>query len=359
MSLTILNVAYPLAPVSADAVGGAEQIIHMLDRGLVDRGYRSLVIACQGSRVAGELVCTAAPSQKFDTRVHAEVAAGHRRVLEMVLARTSVDVVHLHGHDVDMYLPPEGPTVLATLHLPPELLIAHLTEIQRLRTWAHGVSRAQHARLPRVSCLLPPIENGIDIDKLPRATRRGGFAVLLGRICPEKGVHFALEAARLARVPIFVGGAPFPYEEHRRYFEHEVLPRLGRDRRFIGPVSTARKRRLLSAARCVLVPSTAEETSSLVAMEALACGAPVIAFARGALPDIVQHGVTGFVVRSVDEMADAIHRVGEIDSNTCREVARARFSARRMVAQYIERYEEILSWPRVSRFIHPTSLPSA
>jgi glycosyltransferase involved in cell wall biosynthesis len=304
------------------------------------------VLACEGSRVAGQLVSPPRSEDTFDTRVHAEAARRHRRVLETILARQSVDLLHFHGHDFDMYLPPDGPPALATLHLPPELLIAHLTELRRPDTWVHGVSQTQHARLPRVPCLLPPIENGVEVDELPRTTRRRNFALFIGRICPEKGVHLAVEAALLADVPIFIGGALFPYDEHRRYFEHHVQPHLGRRSRFIGRASSLRKRLLLSAARCVLVPSLVEETSSLLAMEALSCGTPVVAFARGALPELVQHGVTGFIVNTVAEMAAAIRRVDEIDPEACRDAARARFSATRMVDQYLDRYEEILSWPR-------------
>ena len=104
-----------------------------------------------------------------------------------------------------------------------------------------------------------------------------------------------------------------------------------RGARHLGPVGFARKRRLLSAARCLLVPSMAPETSSLVAMEALACGTPVIAYRAGALAEIVEHGRTGFLVESTEAMADAIGRAGTIDPETCRRAARARFPLARTV----------------------------
>lgn len=358
MPLTILNVAYPLAPVTPDAVGGVEQIVYALDRGIVAAGHRSIVLACAGSQTAGELVATPLPSLTFDTHVHAKAARQHRRAIDRILATRSVDLVHLHGHDFDMYLPAEGVPTLATLHLPQELLIAHLTMLRRANTWVHGVSRAQHARLPRVPFLLPPIENGVDVDRLPRATRRRGFALVLSRVCPEKGIHLALEAARRARMPLLVAGTTFPYDEHQRYWNEEVRPRLDRDRRFVGPVSRAAKRLLLSAARCLLVPSLVEETSSLVAMEALACGTPVVAFANGALKDIVQHGVTGMLVKGVDEMADAIRRAGDIDGHVCQEQARAEFSAERMVARYLERYQTLRTWSRTAWLSHAMSASS-
>jgi glycosyltransferase involved in cell wall biosynthesis len=162
---------------------------------------------------------------------------------------------------------------------------------------------------------------------------------VLSRICPEKGIHLALNAARRARVPLLIAGRVFDFDSHQRYYHRTIVPQLNRTRRFIGAVGPQRKRRLLAAARCVLVPSIAPETSSLVAMEAMACGTPVVAFASGALTEIVENGVTGYLVDSVEEMADAIAASDRIDSAVCRARARSRFSAGRMVAEYVSLYE--------------------
>jgi glycosyltransferase involved in cell wall biosynthesis len=103
-----------------------------------------------------------------------------------------------------------------------------------------------------------------------------------------------------------------------------------------------RKRRLLAAARALLVPSKARETSSLVAMEALAAGTPVVAYPSGALAGIVEHGRTGFLVEGVEGLAEGLRRAGEIDPEACRAVARERFSAERMVERYLRRYAELV-----------------
>ena len=171
--------------------------------------------------------------------------------------------------------------------------------------------------------------------------RKCRFALTLARVCPEKGLHLALDAARAADAPMLLAGGVFPYPAHQNYFRAEILPRLDRRRRWLGPVGFIRKRRLLAAARCLLVPSLVAETSSLVAMEAAACGTPVIAFARGALPDVVEDGRTGFLVDDVDGMAEAIRRVHLIDPAVCRETARCRFSNERMAAAYIDRYHTL------------------
>lgn len=133
----------------------------------------------------------------------------------------------------------------------------------------------------------------------------------------------------------------FPYELHRRYFESEIRPRLGPEAHFLGPVGWTRKRRLLNAARCLLVPSLTAATSSLVAMEAIACGTPVVAFPAGALPEIVEPGVTGYLVGDAREMARAIHAIGSLDPERCREVARRRFSVERMVRDYFALYHRL------------------
>ncbi|PYQ58699.1 MAG: glycosyltransferase family 4 protein, partial [Acidobacteria bacterium] len=161
------------------------------------------------------------------------------------------------------------------------------------------------------------------------------------RICSEKGYHQALDAAREAGVPLILAGEVFPYEDHRRYFREEIAPRLGPGARFLGPLGLARKRRLLAAARCLIVPSRVAETSSLVAMEALACGTPVVAFRAGALPEIVEHGRTGFLVADVPEMARALRDVETLAPAVCREEAERRFSAETMISRYFDLYRQL------------------
>ena len=341
--LTVLSVAYPLAPVGRDAVGGAEQVLATLDRALVGAGHRSLVVACEGSAVAGELLPIPAACGPLDDAARAAAHAAVRRVLAGVQA----DIVHLHGIDFSAYLPPPGPPALATLHLPPGWYPAAALNPARPDTWLHCVSASQQCALLAVAhtaCVLPPIENGVDVAALG-AVRHGrrGYAVTLGRICPEKNQHAALQAAHLAGVGLLIGGQVFPYPAHRAYFAEAVAPLLDRTRRFLGPLGFARKRRLLAGARCLLVPSTAPETSSLVAMEALACGTPVIAFPSGALEKLVDHGRTGFLVGSAAEMAEAIGRAGQIDADACRAAARARFSQEGMIAGYLAAYDKLVT----------------
>lgn len=338
MTLTVLNVAFPLAPVSEDAVGGAEQVLALIDRALVRAGHRSIVVAAEGSRCAGELVATPRVTGWLDGAARRGAQLRHRAAIERVLQRWPVDVVHVHGLDFEAYVPGPGPAMLATLHLPPSWYAPTVFALERPRSWFNCVSASQRACCPTTAEVIVTIDNGVDLDALRPGEGRGGFVFALGRVCPEKGFHRALDAARRAGAPMLLAGEVFGYVEHRRYFDTCIRPRLDGIRRFIGPVGRARKRALMAAARGVLVPSEVAETSSLVAMEALACGTPVITSGAGALADIVEHGRTGFVVADEAEMAAAIGRLGDIDRAACRRTAEQRFGARRMTDAYLELY---------------------
>jgi glycosyltransferase involved in cell wall biosynthesis len=340
--LTVLSVAYPLAPVGPDAVGGAEQVLTHLDSALVRAGHRSVVVACEGSQAAGALVAVPRPSGELTEAARAAVREAHRRAIVRALDRWSIDLVHLHGIDFHEYLPAPGVPVLATLHLPPAWYPGCALRPQRPRTWLNCVSHSQRAACPPGAAVFGVVENGVPVERLAARQARRNFALALGRVCPEKGFHLALDAAARAGVPMLLAGEVFRYPAHEVYFRGEVEPRLDSRRRFVGPVGFARKRRLLSAARCLLVPSLAPETSSLVAMEALACGTPVVAFPSGALAEIVEHGRTGFLVRGADEMARAIAQCERIDPGACREAARERFSLARMTGRYLRLYEELV-----------------
>jgi glycosyltransferase involved in cell wall biosynthesis len=342
MRLTVLSVAYPFAPVSLDAVGGAEQVLAQLDRALVAAGHRSIVVAREGSAVSGALVPTRPIDGPIDADALTLACARHREAIDAALLRWPVDLMHLHGVDFHTCLPAADVPALATLHLPPAWYPAHALHPTRPRTFVHCVSDSQHRACPTSPALLPPIPNGVPVDALAASIPKGDHALALGRIAPEKGFHLAALAARAASVPLVIAGELFPYPAHQRYFVERLQPLIDGDRvRFVGPVGFAEKRRLLTEARCLLAPSLVPETSSLVAQEALACGTPVIAYPLGALVDVVEPGRTGFLVDDVDAMAAAIGRTGDIDPRDCRRAARERFSLEGMIERYLARYEEL------------------
>ena len=334
MRYTVLSVAYPLVPVSSDTAGGAEQIVWLLDRQIVSAGGRSLVMAAKGSRVSGEWIPTPAWDGAINSEVRAWAAREHRRILNQNLR--GVDIVHFHGLDFHSYLPDGNVPCLATLHLPLDWYPAGIFSDSRIVL--NCVSTSQ-----RTGCPAPArtIHHGVEVSSFGAPYRKKNYALSLGRVCPEKGFHFAIGAARRARVPLLIAGRVFPYQAHERYFQREIAPRLGACVRFAGPAGSRKKRRLLSEAKCLLIPSTVAETSSLVAMESIASGTPVIAFRSGALPEIVEHGRTGFIVAGEAEMAEAIGCVDQLSPDECRCRARDRFSAGRMAREYFEFYREM------------------
>jgi glycosyltransferase involved in cell wall biosynthesis len=340
--LTVLSVAFPFSPVGPCGVGSAERILAELDAALVHEGQRSLVVACAGSLVAGELFSAPMPERALisesDRRWHRwRIQAA----LDRALARHRVDLIHMHGVDFDQHvLPPDIP-VLVTLHAPidwhrPEAWATFADRVQ-----FQCVSHAQRRTCPKLLADVPVIDNGVALPDVRLDRQREDFALALGRISPEKNLHEALEAGTRAGTPVLVGGRVFPNREDGDYFSEKVQPLLNRKgvtHHFLGPVEAERRLRLLARAKCLLQPTRLPETSSLIAMDALSLGTPVIAYRSGALTDIVEDGVTGFLVDNVKEMADAIKRVDQIRPEDCRAAAERRFSRDRMVREYFNLY---------------------
>jgi glycosyltransferase involved in cell wall biosynthesis len=335
--MIVLSVAYPFAPVSLDAAGGAEQVLAMLDRGLTRARHRSLVIAAEGSCVHGELLALPA-DPRFPDAAYARWSAAIRSVIDS----QPVDLVHLHGVDFHRYLPPAGPPVLVTLHLPRSFYPESIVRLPRPNTFFNCVSQSQRASLPAAFSIAGIVENGVPLDLLsgPPCQPRP-YVLAVSRICPEKGLHLAVDAAERAGLPLYLAGKVYSYPEHEQYWRTVLRPRLIPPHRFLGCVGIARKATLMTGARCLLVPSLVPETSSLVAMESLACGTPVIAFPSGALQELIEPGRTGFLVPDVPAMARAIGDVARLDRTQCRAAAAVRFSDERMVREYCRLYQTL------------------
>lgn len=349
MQLTVLSVAFAFAAVGPHAVGGAETILTDIDEALTAAGHRSFVVACEGSRSRGALFSFALPKNgTVDDAVRREAPRQCREAIRRALQSGTVDVAHLHGMDFDTYEVPEEIPKVVTLHLPLGWYAPGALERWRGRALFVCVSESQRQSWPAGAGNVIVIENGVAIPEHWNAGARDEFALVLGRICPEKNQHEALVAGSMAGIPVLIGGHTFPYREHQDYFAKQIAPLLASNgtsshpqHQFLESLRPQEKHNLLSRAKCVLHPTRAPETSSLVAMEALAAGTPVIAYRSGALREIVEDGVTGFLVDDAGEMADAIGRVGALSRARCRAVAERRFSKQRMVQQYLNLYESL------------------
>jgi glycosyltransferase involved in cell wall biosynthesis len=346
MSLRVLSVAFPFAPVSADPVGGAEQVLAQIDRHLVERGHESMVIAVSGSSVRGRLVALPLPAGEWSDAARARQHACVRAAIQRTLAQTRFDLVHCHGVDFADYLPPAGISLLVTLHLPLDRYPTTALRPRRLSTFLQPVSREQCRGAPPDLALLPPIHNGVADNPFALRTRPCETALALGRICPEKGFDDAIRAARMADADLCIAGAVFPWPQHLHYAQEVLAPMLDARRRWIGALQGLRKQWWLARARCVLIASCARETSSLVAMEALAAGTPVIAYPVGAIPELIEDGMTGFLVDGPRAMAAAIKRAGEIDRRACLRAARERCRLADTLDAYLALYMQLTTEAR-------------
>lgn len=342
MQMTVLNISFPLARVSAGTPGGAEQVLAALDRELVHHGHRSLVLAPSGSQCLGRLFELHSYSQVLDDNAKRQSHRRCRAAIKHIIASSPVDIIHFHGLDFYSYLPDGDIPAVVTLHLPPAWYPPEVFRFHRDHLHLVCVSKSQARCCPAGAEIEAVIPNGIHLEDFRPTSRKGKYALCLGRICPEKGFHLALDACTAAHMPLFIAGAVFPYPEHEQYFRESILPRLKNGHRYLGTVGGQRKHDLIAGAQCLIVSSLVEETSSLVAMEAAACGVPVVAFAHGALPEVVRHGRTGFVVENVEQMISALGSVHRIDSAECRKEATGSFKDRRMAAAYIALYSQLL-----------------
>jgi glycosyltransferase involved in cell wall biosynthesis len=278
-------------------------------------------------------------------REHAEqvVAACAERDYALVLDHSG----HFFRHAARV----RGP-VLATLHLPRELYAAqafagHAGNAPQ-NVWFHCVSESQLRDFVDLPRMLGVVRNGIAVERFAASGEGLGeglgagkpgkgkpeYVLWLGRVCPEKAPHLAIAAAERACVPIVLAGQVYPFQWHQQYWEREVKPRIDGWRvRWIELPSFAQKAELLRQARAVLVSSLVGETTSLVALEAMASGTPVIAFRRGALREVVTAG-TGYLVDDVEEMAEACGRLGRIRAEDCRAWVAREYSARAMADGY-------------------------
>ncbi len=333
--MTVLSVGYPLFPVQPDSSGGAEQILGLLDREFCAAGCQSLVLAPESSSVDGRLLPTVRVDGEITPHVLSNAESVHAEVIRDALTRYSIDLIHFHGLDFHTYIPRTTVPMLATLHLP----LAWYPEgmVEQRPILMNCVSKSQAGDTG-----LPVVFNGIDTERFSPVGSKGDYFLWLGRVCPEKGVHLALQAAKEAGVKLLIAGPVHPFASHQEYFRDQVEPLLDKRRRYLGAVEGKHKLRLLAEARALLVTSLVAETSSLVAMEAASSGTAVIALRSGALPEIVEPGRTGFIASRRDQLPDCIEKVAHIAPAECRKVALQRFSSHRMASDYLALYNRIL-----------------
>lgn len=357
----ILYVAYPLLQVCDESAGGAEQILWTLEREMTRSGDNTTVAASAGSRVSGDLFSTGEPCTQRDDYERRKIEH-ENRVVKFVQQRDRegqpFDLVHDMSGSFWKRASEINAPVLATLHLPRSFYPAGSFDNVPGNVSFNFVSESQARSFVDLDALAGVVPNGIaldcfagnDGDEIAAHGRHG--LLWLGRICEEKAPHLALEIAARVGMPITIAGQVYPFSYHQQYFEREVSPRLRTmpNARFVTTPSADLKRHLLQEAQALLITSQADETSSLVAMEAAASGTPVIGLRRGALPEVVKEGITGFLVKNVDQAVWALQKISEINQTACGQHAQKNFSSVTMAEKYSSLYERLVCPEKTMRF---------
>ncbi|MEU8274628.1 glycosyltransferase family 4 protein [Microbispora bryophytorum] len=342
-ALHIAMVAPPWYDVPPRTYGGIEAVTAALVHGLRARGHRVTVIGA--GREVDLRTYDEPPSARigepFPEVVHAAEAARLLRGLD-------VDVVHDHSL--------AGPLTAAG-RLVPTVVTCHNDVSGELGDYYRSlgadvslvaISASQRAAAPGLNWV-GRVHNAVDVAAWPFLERKDDWVLWLGRLSPDKGAHLAIEAARAAGRRILLVGRRAERAEHA-YFRERVEPLLGPDAEYLGEADGPLKNELFSRARCLVLPLLWDEPFGMVMIEAMACGTPVVALRRGAVPEIVADGVTGYVRDTPDELPAAIEAVAALDPHVVRERVARHFDVPVMVEGYERVYRGIVAaTPAASR----------
>ena len=307
--------------------GAWETVASNITEGLAARGWDVTLFATQDSATRARLHAVIDQGYEEDSSVDPKVAE-YLHISEVFEHAAEFDLIHSHYDFMALtYSRLVKTPVLTTIHgfSSPKIMPVY----QKYRD-GYFVSISDSDRAPGLN-YLATVYNGIDLSLYPFQESAGEELVFLGRIHPDKGVHLAIEVARLSGLPLLIAGII----QDKEYFKKEIEPHLdGRQIRYIGSVDVACKNELFAQARVLLHMNTIPERFGLVLAEANAAGVPVIAMDLGSCREVIEDGKTGFLVNGVNQAVEALKRVDTIDRANCRKRVQERFSIETMVQAY-------------------------
>ena len=335
--MRIAIIAPPWVSVPPRLYGGTEVVLDGLARGLQAAGEDVLLYT------TGDSTCPVPRAWVLPEAVGVGTSGSATELRHVVNAYDVVrawgaDVVHDHTLVGPVYADRfDDVTVVTTNHGPFQSELGDYYRAIGHRVPIIAISH-HHASTAGEVPIAAVIHHGVDVEHYRPGPGDGGYAVFLGRMCAEKGVHTAIEVARAAGMPLKIA-AKLQEAQEFAYFEHVVTPLLHDGVEFIGEVGGNDKQDLLGHARCLLNPVGWPEPFGMVMIEALACGTPVVATPNGSVPELVDNGRTGFVGATETDLANGLLRLDELDRGACRAAAVERFSIERMAADHLAVYE--------------------
>jgi glycosyltransferase involved in cell wall biosynthesis len=343
--MRIAQVSPLFESVPPRAYGGTERIASYLTEELVHQGHQVTLFASGDSITQAELVSIVPQSLRLDPHCVDQLAPQLLQLEEVFRQADRFDVIHFHVDYLHFPFSRRQPHPhLTTLH--GRLDIPELPALYR--TYPEmpvvSISDAQRAPLPWLNWQ-GTVHHGLPLDLMTLHERPGDYLAFLGRISPEKGVDRAIEIARRSGRTLRI--AAKVDRADKVYYEDVIKPLLdGPGVEYIGEVGGKDKEEFLGNAHALLFPINWPEPFGLVMIEAMACGTPVIACRRGSVPEVIDDGVTGFIVDDVEGGAAAVERVATLDRRRCRAVLEERFSAARMTRDYLALYHRLLQEDR-------------
>jgi glycosyltransferase involved in cell wall biosynthesis len=342
--LRIAQVAPPMERVPPRAYGGTERVVHELVKELHRRGHEVTTFASGDSDVPGRLIPTVPEALRPAGYTGDAAPYFYLTILDVLDRAGEFDLIHSHLEWASVLLARVAPLpVVSTFHGRLDLPWSEQTFASPVRGLV-AISENQASTHPEVAWA-GVVHNGLTLDDAPFDRRRSDALCFVGRMAPEKGIVEAIEIATAAGRPLRIAAKIGPTGPEQTYYEEIFRPALqaaGPSVEFLGELEQAERDILFAESYAALMPGSWPEPFGLVAIEALACGTPVIARRVGALPEIIRDGIDGFFGDDRDQLAFHVARVEGLDRVAIRESVIDRFSAARMTDGYEAIYREML-----------------